>query len=99
MAAFLTAAEDSQREINHFAYEQEKRPPPTKYRPICFYCGGKLCWDSSGDRSDDDDSVVNFYHCVQCGASYEVYQPNEEEKQDYKEYWRNTSRTKINKEI
>lgn len=27
MAAFLTATEDSQREVNHFAYEQEKRPP------------------------------------------------------------------------
>ena len=50
--------------------------------------GGVICWDSSGDRSEDDDSVVDFYHCMQCGASYEVCQPNEEEKQDYKEYWK-----------
>lgn len=45
MATFFTAAEDSQREVNYFTYEQ-----------------------------------------------------NEEEKQDYKEYWRNANRTKINKE-
>lgn len=84
MATFFTAAEDSQCEVNHFAYEKKT---PTKYRPICFYCGGKLCWDSLGDRSEDDDSVVGYYHCMQCGTSYEVYEPNEEEKQDYKEYW------------
>ncbi len=67
---------------------KKKKKTPTKYRPICFYCGGKLCWDSSGDRSEDDDSVEDFYHCMRCGASYEVCQPNEEEKQDYKEYWK-----------
>ena len=66
---------------------KNKKKTPTKYRPICFYCGGKLCWDSSGDRSEDDDSVVDYYYCIQCGTSYEVYQPNEEEKQDYKGYW------------
>lgn len=38
-------------------------------------------------RSEGDDSIVDFYHCMQCGTSYEVYEPNEEEKQDYKEYW------------
>ena len=52
-----------------------------------FIVGGVICWDSSGDRSEDDDSVVDYYHCMQCGASYEVCQPNEEEKQDYKGYW------------
>lgn len=45
---------------------KNKKKTPTKYRPICFYCGGKLCWDSSGDRSEDDDSVVDYYHCMQC---------------------------------
>lgn len=67
---------------------KNKKKTPTKYRPICFYCGGVICWDSSGDRNEDDDSVMDFYHCTRCGASYEVCQPNEEEKQDYKEYWK-----------
>lgn len=67
---------------------KKKKESPTKYRPICFNYGGVIYWDSSGDRSEDDDSVVDFYHCMQCGASYEVCQPNEEEKKDYKEYWK-----------
>ena len=56
------------------------------YYHTCFYCGG-LCWDSSESRNLDDDAVVDNYHCMRCGTSYEVYQPNEEEKEDYKEYW------------
>lgn len=67
---------------------KKKKESSTKYRPICFNYGGVICWDSSGDRSEDDDSVVDFYHCMRCGASYEVCQPNEEEKQNYKEYWK-----------
>ena len=67
---------------------KNKKKHRQKYRLICFYCGGVICWDSSCDRSEDDDSVVDFYHCMRCGASYEVCLPNEEEKQDYKEYWK-----------
>ena len=77
----------------------KKKKESSTYRPICFYCGGVICWDSLGNRSEDDDSVVDFYHCMQCGASYEVCQPNEEEKQIIKSTGRNASRTKINKEI
>ena len=89
MATFFTAAEDSQREVNHFAYEQEQKEPHDKVSPyLLLLWGGVICWDSSGDRSEDDDSVVDYYHGMRCGASYEVYQPNEEEKQDYKEYWK-----------
>lgn len=33
MAAFLTTAEDSQREVNHFAYEQEEKRKPNKVSP------------------------------------------------------------------
>lgn len=43
---------------------KKKKKTPTKYRSICFYCGGTLCWDSSGDRSEGDDSIVDFYHCM-----------------------------------
>jgi DNA-directed RNA polymerase subunit RPC12/RpoP len=54
---------------------------------LAFIVGGVLCWDSSESRNLDDDAVVDNYHCMRCGTSYEVYQPNEEEKEDYKEYW------------
>ena len=89
MATFFTAAEDSQSEVNHFSYEQEQKETPTKVSSyLLILWGGVICWDSSCDRSEDDDSVVDFYHCMRCGASYEVCLPNEEEKQDYKEYWK-----------
>lgn len=88
MATFLTAAEDSQCKINHFAYGQEQKEISDKVSSYLLLLWGVICWDSSGDRSEDDDSVMDFYHCMQCGASYEVCQPNEEEKQDYKEYWK-----------
>lgn len=59
-------------------------------RLTCFYCGGGgICWDSSAERSESDDAIIDYYHCMRCGTSYEVYQPNEEEKKDYQEYWEN----------
>jgi hypothetical protein len=48
---------------------------------------GGLIWDNSTDRMDDENAVVDFYHCPKCGYSYEVYSPTEEEKVDYKDYW------------
>ena len=48
---------------------------------------GSLIWDSSTDRMDDENAVVDFYHCPKCGYSYKVYSPTEEEKVDYKDYW------------
>lgn len=53
---------------------------------LAFIVGG-ICWDSSAERSESDDAIVDYYHCMKCGASYEVYQPNEEEKADYDDYW------------
>lgn len=37
----------------------------------CFCCGEGLIWDSSTDRMDDENAVVDFYHCPKCGYSYE----------------------------
>lgn len=52
----------------------------------CFCCGGGLIWDSSTDRMDDENAVVDFYHCPKCGYSYEVYSPTEEQE-SYKDFW------------
>lgn len=59
-----------------------------KYRPLCFRCGGVLCWDSSAPRSDDENAITDWYHCLKCGTSYEITEPSEEEKEDYKEFWK-----------
>lgn len=53
----------------------------------CPICGEPMAWDSSSTRPDDDDSIVDFYHCMRCGGAIEFYWPNEEEKQDYHDYW------------
>ena len=68
--------------------KNKKKPRQSIALSAFIVGGGVICWDSSGDRSEDDDSVMDFYHCMQCGASYEACQPNEEEKQDYKEFWK-----------
>lgn len=60
----------------------------------CFNCGGELIWDTAECRTDDDDSIVDFYHCKVYGTSYEVFVPNKEEKQNYKEYWEKRQQNK-----
>lgn len=51
-----------------------------------FAVGG-LIWDSSTNRTDDEDATIDFYHCPKCGYSYEVYSPTAEGQEDYKEFW------------
>lgn len=63
----------------------------------CLFCGGDLCWDSDTNASDiyaeyseDDSAVVSYLHCLKCGRSYEVCEPNEEERESiFKDYWNN----------
>ena len=79
-------------------YIQSKKNGTKKYKnanamSFVFLLWGGLCWDSSSDRSLDDDALVDYYHCMRCGTSYEVFQPNEEEKEDYKEYWQHKTET------
>lgn len=58
-----------------------------------YFCGGNLCWDSSANGDDvcsdmDDESIVEFYHCMTCGRSYEISEPCKEERElNYKDYW------------
>ena len=63
----------------------------------CLFCGGDLCYESDGmanevfaEYLDDDTAVISYYHCLNCGRSYEICEPNKEERQgDYKNYWEN----------
>ena len=78
---------------------KNKKKTPTKYRPICFYCGGKLCWDSSGDRSEDDDSVVDYFIVCNAVLLMRYMSLMRRRNKIIKSTGRNASRTKINKEI
>ena len=54
-----------------------------------FLLWGGLIWDSSTNRTDDEDATIDFYHYPRCGYAYEVYSPTEEEQEDYKDFWKN----------
>lgn len=42
---------------------------------------------------DDDTAVVSFYHCSKCGRSYEITEPNKEERDsEYAAYWKGGDR-------
>ncbi len=36
-------------------------------RDVCWYCGGKLIWDSDSDL-EDEAGIESFLHCKDCGA-------------------------------
>ena len=62
----------------------------------CFYCGTSLGWEDDANIADlldldlDEYGTVSFFHCPNCGRSYEIYEPLREEKEnDYKDYWGN----------
>ena len=55
----------------------------------CFVCGEEKVGLESGSTFEeygitDRDGLVQFYSCMNCGATYEVYieYPKEEEKND-----------------
>ncbi len=66
----------------------------------CLFCGGDLCWNSDANASEtyaeyteDDTAVISYYTCMKCGRSYEISEPNKEDrKREYKEYWENGER-------
>ena len=60
----------------------------------CLFCGGDLIWDSDENLDtvsgceDDDEGIVTFYTCSNCGRFYEIADPQKEDRETtYKEYW------------
>lgn len=60
----------------------------------CMYCDTELvctgCVNCSehGDYKDTDSAVISYFDCPKCGRSYEVWEPNEEDRNGrYNEYW------------
>lgn len=40
-------------------------------RDVCWYCGGKLCWDSDFNWDEvhgEGHGIVTYLHCTSCGA-------------------------------
>ena len=52
---------------------------------ICFYCDGKVYWQSDFDYEDygidDKEGIVSNWTCSSCGAEYEVYVTISEENE------------------
>jgi len=63
-----------------------------EYKKFCLLCGGEMCFDSDAMASEaygadeNDDSVVYFAHCLNCGASYEIMECPPSEAHCYPEY-------------
>lgn len=60
----------------------------------CFECGGTLIWGGDFMRSDldedlpeEDDAIFRNLGCSECGISYNVYEPTENEKKNYP-FWK-----------
>lgn len=40
-------------------------------RDVCWYCGGRLIWDSDFPYDEvygEGEGVVTYLHCTECGA-------------------------------
>jgi acetone carboxylase gamma subunit len=60
----------------------------------CFRCGHECIWQNDemksnfegGDCSEDQDQMVSWYLCPNCGAMHEVWDPSFEDAKDYPAY-------------
>ena len=51
------------------------------HRCECWYCGGKLCWDSDYPYDEvhgDGEGIVTMLHCNSCGATVQYSLKDEE---------------------
>lgn len=51
-------------------------------RDVCWYCGGRLIWDSDfayDDIYEDGKGIVTYLHCADCGAEVEYRKREEDE--------------------
>ena len=63
----------------------------------CIFCGGVLAWGNDENASDvcddyptDDFAIMSSYTCMNCGRTYEIFEPTEEDKRTtYKDFWSN----------
>jgi len=50
-------------------------------RDVCWWCGGRLIWQSDYDKEDlmGEEGIVTHLHCSSCNASVEYISQEEEE--------------------
>ena len=44
----------------------------------CFFCNTEVIWQSDFDAEElgrEEEGIVSFYTCPECGSEYEVFQP------------------------
>ena len=100
MATFFTAAKDSQCEVNHLPMSKNRKKSPTKYRHVCFYCGGGY---SVGIQQTTAAMMMmqSLIFIIVCNAVLLMRYMSLMRRRNkiIKSTGRNASRTKINKEI
>ena len=50
-------------------------------RDVCWYCGGRLIWDSDFNYDEvhgEGEGIVTYLHCMDCGAEV-VYSKRDDE--------------------
>ena len=50
-------------------------------RDVCWYCGGRLIWDSDFNYDEvhgEGEGIVTYLHCTECGAEV-VYSKRDDE--------------------
>lgn len=61
-------------------------------RNVCPCCGGYLIWSSDFMASEvgycesdneEDDTIVSYMNCIDCGAQVELIHPNNEQQEEY----------------
>jgi len=50
-------------------------------RDICWWCGGRLIWQSDHDKEDvcDEEGIITFLTCSSCNAFIQYTSQEEEE--------------------
>ena len=65
------------------------RPVRKDGKLYCPQCGEQIIWDDTQDRGDPDEpdyTTIDYWHCVNCGVTIEIWQALEGDKEEYP-YW------------
>ena len=57
--------------------EKEQEWPYAGARDVCWYCGGRLRWDSDFGYDEvfcEGEGIVSYLHCTNCGATVQYSQ-------------------------
>ena len=53
-------------------------------RDVCWYCGGRLIWDSDFNYDEvfgEGEGIATYLHCMDCGAEVQYSKRDDEEEE------------------